>query len=341
MLGTASRGAPVTCARVFAVSTPTRKPVNRPGPDPDGEPADLAEVDAGPGEQLLERRGHAFLPGLARDLDPPEDRRLGADRDRDLWGRGVDADDDHDDHRPSAAAIASPRSAQAGAGRLDRDAPGLVGAGRVAPDELDAEPVFGEQTRDRVAPLDEQDPFAVLELVQRQVDHVLLALEPVQVDVRERHTAGHVLAHEGERRRSHVLGRAEPGGDPLDERGLARAELPGEDDDVARAQERRERGARGARVVGGRRLEDERGRQNSSSWSSGTAGSVVALQPDERRHGAGAVRGRGEEDSGSVSVRLISAKSSCSSPNCRLFSPPPCKIAAGWNVGITLRPCHG
>ena len=160
-------GAPVTCARVFAVSTPTRRAREQPGPDPDGEPADLAEVDAGPGEQLLERRGHALLPGLARDLDPPEDRRLGADRDRDLWGRGVDPDDDHADHRPSAAAIASPRSAQeapVASTVMRRVSSAPVGS---APDELDAEPVFREQTRDRIAPLDEQDPFAVLELVQR------------------------------------------------------------------------------------------------------------------------------------------------------------------------------
>jgi hypothetical protein len=51
----------------------------------------------------------------------------------------------------------------------------------------------------------------------------------------------------------------------LDERRLARAEFPGEDHDVARAQQRRERGAGGARVVGGRCFEDERVRQNSSS----------------------------------------------------------------------------
>ena len=85
-----------------------------------------------------------------------------------------------------------------------------------------------------------------------------------------------------------MLGRAEPARDPLDERGLARAELPGEDHDVARAQEGGERGARGARVVGGRR-EDERDRQNSSSWSSGTR-LGLALQPDELASGGGGRR---------------------------------------------------
>jgi hypothetical protein len=62
-----------------------------------------------------------------------------------------------------------------------------------------------------------------------------------------------------------MLGRADPCRDALDERRLARAEFPGEDHDVARAQQRRERGAGGARVVGGRCFEDERVRQNSSS----------------------------------------------------------------------------
>jgi hypothetical protein len=52
----------------------------------------------------------------------------------------------------------------------------------------------------------------------------------------------------------------------LHEGRLAGAELTGEDDDVTCPQERRERGADGARVIGGRGLEDDgRERQNSSS----------------------------------------------------------------------------
>ena len=95
MLGTPMIGAFVTCASVFAVSTPTRRPVNSPGPDADDEPTDVVEVDAGPGEQLLQRGRDAFLAGRARDLDAAEDRGLGADRDRDLRRGGVDPDDDH------------------------------------------------------------------------------------------------------------------------------------------------------------------------------------------------------------------------------------------------------
>ena len=80
-----------------------------------------------------------------------------------------------------------------------------------------------QQLRDRVAPFDEQHALAVLELVEREVDHVLLALEPIEVDVGDGHAPAHVLAHEREGRRGDVLGRAEPARDALDERGLARA----------------------------------------------------------------------------------------------------------------------
>ena len=210
MLGTASSGAPVTCARVFAVSTPTRRPVNSPGPIPTANPPTWPRSVPVQASSCSSGGRHALLARLARDLDPPEDRRLGADRDRDLGVAVSIPTTITPTTAPRARGDRVAALGPGGAGRLDRDAPRLVGAGRVAPDELDAEPVFGEQTRDRVAPLDEQDALAVLELVERQVDHVLLALEPVQVDVRERHTAGHVLAHERERRRGHVLGRAEP-----------------------------------------------------------------------------------------------------------------------------------
>jgi hypothetical protein len=93
----------------------------------------------------------------------------------------------------------------------------------------------------------------------------LLAVEPIEVDVRKGHSTADVLADEGERRRGDVLGRTDPLRDALDERRLARAQLSGEDDDVARAQQRRERGAGGTRVVGGSCLEYQRVGQNSSS----------------------------------------------------------------------------
>src|SRR5436190_15632189 len=39
-------------------------------------------------------------------------------------------------------------------------------------------------------------------------------------------------------------------------------------------------------------------------------------------------------------VRRTRAKSSRNSPSCGDRCPPPCRIAAGWNVGITVRPCQ-
>ena len=72
----------------------------QPRADADGEPTDLPEVGAGPGEQLLEGGRDAFLARLPGDLDAAEDRGLGADRDRDLGRRGVDADDDQEGATP-------------------------------------------------------------------------------------------------------------------------------------------------------------------------------------------------------------------------------------------------
>src|SRR4029079_5403137 len=207
------------------------------------------------------------------------------------------------------------------------------GAGRIDADELDAQPVVGQELRDGVAPLDEQHALAVLELVERQVDHVLLPVEAVEVDVRERYTAGYVLAHQRERRRGDVLGRAEPRGDPLHERRLAGAELAGQQEDIARPKERRERSAGGTGVVGGPGLEHQRIVQNSSSWSSAIAGCSSRSSSTSDVTGGG-----GGGGSGSASVRLISAKSSWSSPNCRPFSPPPRRIAARGDGGATRRP---
>ena len=116
------------------------------GPDPDGEPADLAEVDAGPGEQLLERRASRSPAGPCPRSDPPEDRASRCrPRPRPVGSRCRSR---RRSRRPPSKSGGDRVAAlgPGGAGRLDRDAPGLVGAGRVAPDELDAEPVFGEQT---------------------------------------------------------------------------------------------------------------------------------------------------------------------------------------------------
>ena len=64
----------------------------------------------------------------------------------------------------------------------------------------------------------------------------------------------------------------------------------------------------------------------------GSAGGGGATRAPARR--------LGRASAGPASVRCTSAKSSRMSWNCGDFSPPPCRIAAGWNVGITVRPCH-
>src|SRR3990170_5293163 len=71
------------------------QPREQPGADPDRDPADPAELDAGPGEELPEGRRDGYLVGAAGDSDLAQELPLGAERDRGLRGRGVYAEDDH------------------------------------------------------------------------------------------------------------------------------------------------------------------------------------------------------------------------------------------------------
>ena len=55
-LGTATTGMRSACAITFAVVTPTRSPVNEPGPDADRDRGELIEAHAGPLDERLDRR---------------------------------------------------------------------------------------------------------------------------------------------------------------------------------------------------------------------------------------------------------------------------------------------
>ena len=72
----------------------------------------------------------------------------------------------------------------------------------------------------------------------------------------------------------------------------------------------------------------------------GRVGHRVEAPPVGIVAGSAAGTGSVAVRSASSSVRRTSAKSSRKSGELRDFSPPPCRIAAGWNVGITVRPCH-
>ena len=77
---------------------------------------------------------------------------------------------------------------------------------------------------------------------------VLDAVEPVDVDVGDRQPRRRVLADERERRGDDRPVEPEPAREPLDERGLPRAELPGQGDRVAGAQRARRSPRRSPRV---------------------------------------------------------------------------------------------
>ena len=104
----------------LAAAIPTRRPVNRPGPDVDGHAADLVEVDAG----LVARKSIDGASDSAWRLGPAgvdlgQHALVPADGATDLLGRGRDAEDQHAGPRAR-----TPRAGRPSFGRLERlDAP--------------------------------------------------------------------------------------------------------------------------------------------------------------------------------------------------------------------------
>ena len=73
---------------------------------PDGDAADVLQLDAGPLEETLDRRHHVVVPADAGEPRRPDDLPFGAERDRGLFGRGVDTQDDHDASPPGRSSTA-------------------------------------------------------------------------------------------------------------------------------------------------------------------------------------------------------------------------------------------
>src|ERR671919_527919 len=132
-----------------------------------------------------------------------------------------------------------------------------------------------------------------------------------------------VLPDQHERWRGHLVRHAEPAGGALDERGLSGAEVAGQADHVTGDQELGQGLGHLAGVLGrlGHDVEGRGHAQNSPSCSSIT-GSPPAARASSR-------------------ASAIVAKSARICAMAREASPPPRRTAAGWNVGITMRPRHG
>src|SRR5207342_1654455 len=185
---------------------------------------------------------------------------------------------------------------------------------RIERRELDHQVAVRQERLDGVAPLDEQ--HAVLGgLFELEFEDVPDAFEPVDVGVDDGQAGRPVLADQGERRRHDVTLEPQPAREPLGERGLARTELARERDRVAGRQQRRDGPADRTGLLGRRRAELEI-HQNRPSCSSAGSGR-------------------------SASAARISWKSARSAVIWFEAWPPPWSTAAGWNVGMTVRPFQG
>src|SRR5438874_4559665 len=100
--------------------------------------------------------------------------------------------------------------------------------------EVHVETVLGQGRTGAVGPLDDRDAAAVERLFPAGRPEVL-ALEPVEVQMEERHTATVVLAQDDERRAHDIGGvETETRRDALREHGLPRAELAPEREHITR-----------------------------------------------------------------------------------------------------------
>ena len=212
-------------------------PGEQPGPDVDGDAAELGEPDVG----LARRRSRS--PG-------PASRRAGA--------RGRPRTVAITPSCPPMAtltcsvAVSIPRiSMRHAASRpLDsrRPARGPVATGGAdldrrrasASPSIEVEPhdeVLAERPGDDIAPLDEHDAVGLGQLAERQVGDLGVLVEAVEVGVMQRRPPAVVAVHQRECRRRDRLGDAERPAEALGERRLAGAHLPGEHDDVTRRAE--------------------------------------------------------------------------------------------------------
>ena len=168
----------------------------------------------------------------AADLEHRQHALVTADGHADLFGRGLDAEDQHANHRQSALDLVPARRPRPTRSALIDDAAG-VAVGLV---EVEAhQHVIAERSSDHVAPLDQHDAVGLEQLGERQIGDLVMRRQPVDVGVVQRHPPGGVAVHQGERRRRDRLGHADRLAEPLGEGGLAGAHLAGEHDEIAAA----------------------------------------------------------------------------------------------------------
>ena len=226
---------PSTAPSVRAVTSPTRRPVNGPGPTPTATavssrrstPASASTASIAGASSSPCRRASTVVRS-ASSRAPSRDATVTA---------GVAVSRASSTVRLSARQAwrrwAARRPPTAGRPGAARQVAGLVGD-VVPPVQRDLQPVLGETLDLALTPLDDGD-----RLVQRGVQVEVVDLgqvaEPVGVHVHQGRTAGQRRVHprDHERRRGDRPAHPEPGPEAAGERGLARTEVSAEQHEVS------------------------------------------------------------------------------------------------------------
>src|SRR5262245_12385589 len=291
---------------VFAVVTPTRRPVNSPGPSPTAMPDSRASSTsssrqrysiAGASCSAWRRSRPRRTSPRTAPSSPTATLTCGVAVSRQRSGTSGP-----DGQLGGSGAPRSPATFD-----LD-DALVVAGAGG----QTNLEAVGRQHAVDGVAPFDQRHGVLAHDLLEAEVVQLLERADPVHVDVHDRDPAL-VLAHDRERRAHHGIGDAERARHPSSEHGLPRSEVSREGNDVAGAEQLADGLRDGEGLVRGTRHD-----------------------PTSPRHALG-------DDARSAvtrcSARLTRTKSARA---CASAVPPLRSTAEGWNVGIsTPRPRNG
>jgi hypothetical protein len=163
-----------------------------------------------------------------------------------------------------------------GYGLVDHDVARLV----PQPADVDANGPRGQERQQLVGPLDHRHAVAVQHLLDAQIDELDEAPGAVRIEVIDRVPAA-VLVDQHEGRARHVRGHTEAAGEPLQEAGLARAELAGARHDRPRRETRPEALADGLRLF--RAVRDQPAISSSAAGSCSTMSpAIIATSPRSR-----------------------------------------------------------
>ena len=281
------------------MATPTRRPVNSPGPMSTAMTSMSATVHPDTAHtsstEGISSSAWARPPAWTRSADaavvPDQGHpdRVGGRLDG-QQGHGATA------HRPRAPARASHRADHGRARGSDGDDPYVVVRLAVRP-PADGQGVGPEDRLGGVPPLDEGHRPVLDQLAEAQVDDLVEVVQTPDVGVQEgAHgavPAQRILADQGEGGAGDGLGHPEAGTEPLGERGLARPRSPASRRTSPGTAHPGHRPGQGPGLVGAVVVEDQRGRGPHESQPSSCLARIRSARisatttPPERRAAAG------------------------------------------------------